>query len=70
MLFRSDRPCIANGANEAAVELFLDRRISFLKIGELVKKAAETLPTFDVSTYEGVRRADSAAREFVYNSVS
>ena len=65
-----DRPCIANGANEAAVGLFLDRRISFLKIGELVKKAAETLPAFDVSTYEGVRRADSAAREFVYNSVS
>ncbi|MGN0695766.1 MAG: 1-deoxy-D-xylulose-5-phosphate reductoisomerase [Oscillospiraceae bacterium] len=65
-----DRPCIANGANEAAVGLFLDKRIPFLKIGELVKKAAETLPAFDVNTYEGVCRADSAAREFVYNSVS
>lgn len=64
-----DRPCIANGANEAAVGLFLDRRIPFLKIGELVQKATQALPVFDVSTYDGVCKADSAAREFVYNNV-
>lgn len=64
-----DRPCIANGANEAAVGLFLDRKIPFLKIGELVKSAAESLPKFDVNTYEGVCRADKAAREFVCNEV-
>lgn len=64
-----DRPCIANGINEIAVRMFLDGKISFLRIGELVEKGVCTLPVFDVSGYEGVCDADSAAREFVQKEV-
>ncbi len=64
-----DRPVIVNGANEVAVSLFLQEKIPFLKIGELVRKAAETLPETDVNTYDGVCEADNAAREFVRNEV-
>ncbi len=64
-----DRPVIVNGANEAAVSLFLQEKIPFLKIGELVGKAADTLPETDVNTYDGVCEADNAAREFVRNEV-
>lgn len=64
-----DRPVVANGANEEAVKLFLQEKISFLKIGEAVKKAVDTLPVTDVSTYEGVCKADKLSREFVYSEV-
>ncbi|MDY4191050.1 MAG: 1-deoxy-D-xylulose-5-phosphate reductoisomerase, partial [Oscillospiraceae bacterium] len=34
------RPCAANGANEKAVELFLQGKLRFLQIGEIVEEAA------------------------------
>ncbi|MBQ4311055.1 MAG: 1-deoxy-D-xylulose-5-phosphate reductoisomerase [Oscillospiraceae bacterium] len=64
-----DRPCIANGINEIAVRMFLDGKIPFLRIGELVEKGVCTLPVFDVSSYDGVCAADSAAREFAQKEV-
>ena len=35
-------PCAANGANEEAVRLFLEGRIPFLKIGELVEGVVDS----------------------------
>ena len=35
-------PTILNGANEAAVELFLDEKISFLRIPQLIELAMRT----------------------------
>ena len=49
--------------------MFLNRKIPFLKIGELVTKAVDTLPKFDVDTVEGIYEADKAAREFVMKEV-
>ncbi len=59
-------PAAANGANESAVELFLQQKISFLKIGELVEAAAEnqSAGTGDVSV-EAIIEADAQARRFV-----
>ena len=34
-------PCVMNAANEEAVRLFLDKKIKFLEIAELVKKAVD-----------------------------
>ena len=65
-----DRPCIVNGVNEAAVAMFLAGKISFLRIGELAEKAFLTLPEFDTDSYDGVRAADRAAREFAEKEVS
>ncbi len=36
-------PALVNGVNEAAVELFLNEKISFLKIGELVKGVTDEI---------------------------
>jgi 1-deoxy-D-xylulose-5-phosphate reductoisomerase len=61
-------PCAVNGANEEAVGLFLDGKIPFLKIGELVSKALR-LPVFPIDSYGDVIKADKAARELVRGEV-
>ncbi|MEG0614911.1 MAG: 1-deoxy-D-xylulose-5-phosphate reductoisomerase, partial [Oscillospiraceae bacterium] len=58
-------PCIANGANEEAVKHFLNKEISFLKIGELVSFAINSLPFSEINSYQDVISADQAAREIV-----
>ncbi|MBR5372882.1 MAG: 1-deoxy-D-xylulose-5-phosphate reductoisomerase [Oscillospiraceae bacterium] len=63
-------PAIANGANEAAVAAFLARKISFLRIGELVTAAIREIPSAPLSCYEDVTAADKAARAFVANAIA
>ncbi|MBE6769393.1 MAG: 1-deoxy-D-xylulose-5-phosphate reductoisomerase [Ruminococcaceae bacterium] len=58
-------PAAANGANEEAVRLFLEKKISFLQIGDLVEAAAANQKVFENYTLEDVFEADKAAREFV-----
>lgn len=63
-------PAAANGANEAAVSLFLDRRISFTDIGTLVSDAMENQPEAeDTVSVEDIFEADAAARKFVLEAV-
>ena len=59
------KPVAANGANEAAVALFLDRRIGFLDIARLVADATAAQPVGSVSSVDAVFQADRAAREYV-----
>lgn len=59
------KPIAANGANEQAVALFLDRKIGFLQIGELVKAATDAQSVGCVASVDDVFDADRAAREFV-----
>ena len=63
-------PCAANGANEAAVDLFLHDRISFPQIAELVGEAMERQAVTPDYTLEDVLEADKAARRFVYDTIS
>lgn len=58
-------PCAANGANEEAVRLFLEDRIPFLKIGELVEGAVESDSFGGSYTLEDVYACDAAARAYV-----
>ncbi len=58
-------PAAANGANETAVELFLQKKISFLEIGELVAAAADRQPDRPADSLEAILAADRAARDFV-----
>ena len=53
---------ILNGANEAAVGLFLEGKISFLDIARRVERAMETVPVTHDPTLEDVLQADRAAR--------
>lgn len=60
-------PCIANGANEVSVYAFLNGKIKFLQIGEIVSKTVEHFAKDGLNsyyTYEEVSKADSSAREY------
>ena len=64
-------PAAANGANEAAVRLFLDRRISFPDIGDLVWEAAERQPDAAPAKNIGeILEADQRARRYVLDAAS
>ena len=62
-------PALVNGANEAAVELFLKRKIGFLQIGELVKSTLSEFENKSVGSLNDVLEADKAARKFVKNKI-
>lgn len=65
---RPGTPCaIMNGANEAAVDLFLRDRIGFLDIPDLVEHALSVVPPEPAESLEAVLAADRAAREAVYS---
>ncbi len=60
-------PAVLNGANEIAVERFLNKEISFLQIPELIEKAMNShTPVYDYDLKD-VLLSDKWAREFVYN---
>lgn len=64
-------PCaVLNGANEAAVGLFLQDKIGFLDIADLVQHALETVPEGPADTLEQILAADHAAREAVASAWS
>ncbi len=65
-------PCVINGANEAAVELFLNEKIGFNDIGRLVTESLKIVDQDGQSreyTLEDIMDADKMAREFVYNNI-
>lgn len=64
-------PAAANGANEAAVRLFLDHKISFLDIGDLVWEAEEHQPdTAPAKNIGEILEADQRARRYVLDAAS
>lgn len=62
-------PTLVNGVNEAAVELFLNEKISFLKIGELVKSVTDEIENREVNCLDDVLSADRQAREYVRRKI-
>ena len=56
---------ILNGANEAAVGLFLEERISFMDIPALVERAMSVVPVVQAPQLEQIMAADRAARDAV-----
>ena len=58
-------PAVLNGANEAAVQLFLERKIRFTQIAELVKQALQAHKVTGAPTLDDILQADAWAREFV-----
>ena len=58
-------PAAVNGANEAAVALFLKEKIGWQDIGELVCHVADTFEAAPVTSVEDVLEADRKARAYV-----
>ncbi len=62
-------PAVMNGANEEAVALFLDHKISFLKLFDVVIQATESAEFIKEPTLEDILNSDKAAREFVASHI-
>ena len=62
---KGDRGAVLNGANEAAVSLFLAGKIGFTDIAARVAYALDNIPYQKEITLDGVLAADAAARELV-----
>ncbi|MDE7219457.1 MAG: 1-deoxy-D-xylulose-5-phosphate reductoisomerase [Oscillospiraceae bacterium] len=60
---------VLNSANEAAVELFRQERISFGQIPELVAGALDKIPNTGHPAMEEILEADQQARKFVAEAV-
>jgi 1-deoxy-D-xylulose-5-phosphate reductoisomerase len=51
-----------NAANEVAVQAFLDRRLGFLDIAEVVERTLERMPVAPLNRLEDVWQMDNEAR--------
>ena len=63
------KPTAVNGANEQAVKLFLEGKIKFLQIAELVGKALLSAQNKKEFTLEDILETDKLARECVLNNL-
>lgn len=57
---------VLNGANEAAVSLFLEDKIGFLEIAERVKMAMQSVPFIENITLDDILQSDKEARALVF----
>ena len=58
-------PTVYNAANERAVALFLDRRIGFLDIPEIIGSCMETHRVIDAPTVEQILETEAAVYEMI-----
>lgn len=63
-------PCLVNSANEEAVRAFLNDEIRFIDIGEIVSSVLADFEHSEITCYEDVMRADSAARAYVRGKIA
>lgn len=61
--------CIVNCANEAAVSLFLEEKIGFLQIGEMVNSALSDVEYIHNPALSDILNTRAAAEEYVYSAV-
>ena len=61
---------VMNGANEAAVALYLQDKIGFYDIYDLVSGAVASVPLIEKPTLEQILESDRLAREYVAKRIS
>lgn len=62
-------PCIVNCANEAAVSLFLEEKIGFLRIGEVVNSALSNVKYIHNPSLSDILNTRAAAEEYVFSVI-
>jgi 1-deoxy-D-xylulose-5-phosphate reductoisomerase len=62
-------PCVLNAANEVAVHAFLEGRLTFLGIPEVIEGTLDRLPGVPVRAFESLYDADRRAREIATDLV-
>lgn len=63
-------PAIMNGANEVAVELFLNDKINYLQIEEIIEECMTKLEYIEKPTLEEIIDTDKKVREYVRKKFS
>ena len=62
-------PTILNASNEIAVQAFLDRRISFDRIAQVIEQSLEKMPSTPVTDLESILAADAHARQIALSLI-
>jgi 1-deoxy-D-xylulose-5-phosphate reductoisomerase len=63
-------PCILNAANEIAVHAFLEGRLAFTEIADVIDATLQAMPGGPVRAFESLFEADRAARELASEQVA
>jgi 1-deoxy-D-xylulose-5-phosphate reductoisomerase len=63
-------PCVLNAANEIAVHAFLEERLRFLEIPDVIEQALDELGSEPVRSFESLYEADRRAREVAVEAVA
>ena len=64
-----NNPAVMNGANEEAVALFLNHRIGFTQLFDLVINATEEVEFIENPTLDDILNSDLAAREYILSHI-
>ncbi|MEN3295216.1 MAG: 1-deoxy-D-xylulose-5-phosphate reductoisomerase [Burkholderiales bacterium] len=62
-------PAILNAANEVVVQAFLDRRIGFRKIDQVIAQVMDRLPHTEITDIAALLEQDRRARETAYSLI-
>ena len=63
-------PTIMNAANEVAVELFLNGKIKFIEIYEIIESTLNNIPAKEIESIDSIIEADRFTREMIYKQYS
>ena len=55
-------PCVLNAANEIVVEAFLNDKIGFLNMSDVIAKALDKMPYIKTPTIEDYKQCDKETR--------
>jgi 1-deoxy-D-xylulose-5-phosphate reductoisomerase len=64
------QPCALNAADEVAVAAFLERRLPFPGIAQVIEQVLERMPKFKLGAIEDVFAADAQARRLAHDEVA
>ena len=64
-MFRGgNAPCVLNAANEVVVHAFLQNKVGFLEMSDMIEKTLESMPFIDHPTIEDYQQSDEEARVY------
>ena len=59
-------PCVLNAANEVVVHAFLQNKVGFLEMSDMIEKTMECVPLIEHPTIEDYVESDREAREYTH----
>lgn len=64
MIKGGNAPCVLNAANEVMVNAFLQNKVGFLEMSDMIEKTLDSVSFIDHPTLEDYGRSDMEAREY------